>query len=523
MNYEQLKKYIDLLYKSKGSTLQRQLEIVENISRRGFLKDLLRVVCLGAATATCCAIPDEFNGVLPDIGDSDRSNLSPREADFLGNQVIHNIANKGSMLDDYDVLAYLNDVGDDLASYSSLAGQNFNFYLVRDKVINAFALPGGYICLYNGLIYTTRSEAELTSVMAHEIGHVVQHHIFRNISGYKRNQWVSLAGILSGALLATINPAAGALTMQGTQGLAAQNMLSNSRDFEREADRVGQRIMYNAGFDPHAMPEFFKRLKETTKFNDNEAFEFLRTHPVTTERIGEAENRANHLQTKMRPDSVSFLLSREKCRVRQLDITDAIRFYEASFKSKKYSRIEAAYYGLSFVRFLDGKFKDSTNLLSNITESSFKNHPGIISLNAANQVGLYNFTQAYKLYDDGLSNYPSYKSLWIGQVDLLIKSKKYKEAANKLEDLSQRFSSDVDVWIRITSIYSDACLNNEQKYHYALGNKVYLDGDYRAAITQYQIALKQNKNYDVKLNDVIEMHLMIASEMWKKQVEYGGA
>jgi predicted Zn-dependent protease len=383
-----------LLYLAKKDTPQQQLEIVQDIHRRGFLKDIMQIVLLGAAAHTCCAIPNEYNGVLPDIGDSDRSNLSPREADFLGSQVIHNITNKGSMLEDYDVLAYLNDVGDDLVSYSSLAGQNFNFYLVKDKIINAFALPGGYICLYNGLIYTTTSEAELTSVMAHEIGHVVQHHIFRNISGYKRNQWVSLAGILSGALLATVNPAAGALTIQGSNGLATQNMLSNSRDFEREADRVGQRIMYNAGFDPHAMPEFFKRLKDTTKFNDNEAFEFLRTHPVTSERISEAETRANHLQTKMRSDSISFLLAREKCRVRQLGIIEALKFYEASFKSKKYNRIETAYYGMGFVRFLEGKFTTASMLLNNITEDSIKNHPALISLNAATAVGLYNFTAA---------------------------------------------------------------------------------------------------------------------------------
>jgi predicted Zn-dependent protease len=113
--------------------------------------------------------------------------------------------------------------------------------------------------------------------------------------------------------------------------------------------------------------------------------------------------------------------------------------------------------------------------------------------------------------------------LWLGQVDLFLKSKKYKDAANKLDELSQKFTTDIDIWVRMAAIYSDACLNNAQKYHYALGNKAYLSGDYRAAITQYQMALQQNKNYDVNLNDVIEMRLLIAREMWQKQVEYGGA
>lgn len=523
MDFKVLRKYIDLLEQSKKSPPQKQLEIVRDITRRGFLKDVMRIVILGAAATTCCAVPEEYNIVLPDIGDSDRSNLSPKEADFLGNQVLHNITNKGSMLKDYDVLAYLNDVGDDLASYSALAGQNFNFYLINDKIINAFALPGGYICLYNGLIYTTMSEAELTSVMSHEIGHVVQHHIFRNIAGFKRNQWVSLAGLLSGAMLAAVNPAAGMLAIQGSQGLSTQNMLSNSRDFEREADRIGQKIMYHAGFDPHAMPEFFKRLKNTTKFNDNEAFEFLRTHPVTSQRISEAETRANNLRVKMRPDSISFLLAREKCRVRQLGVVEANKFYIETLRTKKYAHIEAAFYGLAFNKAIEGKFKDSANQLDKIAENEFKNHPAVLSLKAFTQTMLGNYEKANKIYEDGLSNYPTYKSLWISQIDLFIKSKKYTEAANKLDSLSKTYTTDVDVWSLYALIYSDSYLDNEQKYHYALGNKVYLLGDYASAIEQFQLALKTTKNADVKLNDVIHNHLIAAGEMLKTEREYGGS
>jgi beta-barrel assembly-enhancing protease len=524
MNLQEIKKYIKLLDISRSQTPQKQLEIVRDIKRRCFLRDVLDVVLLGTVATTCCAVPNEYSPNLPDIGDSDRSNLSPREADFLGNKVIHDIENKGSMLNDYDVIAYLNDVGGNLASYSALAGARFNFYLVRDNIINAFALPGGYICLYNGLIYTTRSEAELTSVMSHEIGHVVQHHIFRNISGYKRNQWVSLAGVLSGALLATVNPGAAVLAMQGSQGLATQNMLSNSRDFEREADRVGQHIMYNAGFDPHAMPEFFKRLKDTTKFNDNEAFEFLRTHPVTSQRISEAETRANHLHTKMRPDSHSFLLSKEKCRVRQLGIVNSIKFYENALKTQKYSFLDTQLYGLAFAKYVEDKFIDAAIILEKIKIPEFKNHPAVIGLKALVMTDRHDFTNAFKTFEDGLSNYPSYKTLWLGKADLYLKFKKYKNAENYLEDLSQNYPNDIDVWIRLAKIYSDSIFNNVQKYHYALGNKVYLMGKYQDALTQYKIAYShgKGKKVDTNLNEVLRRRIAISYEMWKTEREYGG-
>ena len=270
---------------------------------------------------------NEYSKFLPDLGDTDRARLSPTDADFLGRQIVQDINNQGGMLFDYDTLNYLNDVGNELVSYSPLAGGNFNFYLIKDKEINAFALPGGYICFYNGLLATADSEAELASVMAHEIGHIVQHHIFRNIGNYNRSQWVAIAGMLAGGLLAVVNPSAALLAISGGQGIAIQNMLSFSRDFEREADRVGQKIMYNAGYNPHAMPLFFQRMQDQNKFNNNEALAFLQTHPVTSERLSEAMERANQLMDIHKPDSLSFMLIREKARTRQLGAPSAILFY----------------------------------------------------------------------------------------------------------------------------------------------------------------------------------------------------
>lgn len=516
-----LKKYIELLYQSRNRSPQEQLALVHDIGRRGFLKQIMQLTLFATLSTTCCGVPAEYNAILPEIGDSDRSGLSPREADFLGRQVIQDIQNKGSMLDDYDILAYLNEVGGDLVSYSSEAGQNFNFYLVRDTIINAFALPGGYICLYNGLIFTTRTEAELTSVMAHEIGHVVQHHIFRNIAGYNRNQWLALAGVLSAAMMATVNPSAAMLAIHGSQGLATQNMLSNSRDFEREADRVGQKIMYSAGYDPHAMPEFFKRLKDENKFNDNEAFAFLRTHPVTSERISEAETRANQLDVgQTRPDSISFLLIREKCRVRQFGVVEAIKFYQGTLKFKKYSNIDAQYYGLAFAQFLAKNLPAAWANLSKIAAPSFTAHPAVISLKALVQKENKNYMLAEKLYRAGLDLYPAYKGLWLGQSDLYIKSKQYELAVRKLDELSQNYPLDVDVWVHSAVLYSDAALNNRQKYHYALGNKLYLLGDYKEALSQYQRALTI-KNADPVLNDVISAKVLETRSAIQNSLQYG--
>ncbi|MBY0379339.1 MAG: M48 family metalloprotease, partial [Burkholderiales bacterium] len=442
-----LKKYIELLYKSRTKTTQEQLNIVQDISRRGFLHQIIDISLFGMMANTCCSLPSDYSKFLPDMGDSDRLNLSPIDATFLGKKIIDSIANKDDMLVDYDLIAYLNLIGENLTSYSPLAStQIFNFYALRSKEINAFALPGGYICIYNGLIYTTQSEAELAGVMSHEIGHIVQHHIFRNISVYNRNQWLILAGIIAGAILAPINPGAAVMAANGGQGLAIQNILAFSRDFEREADRVGQNLMYNAGFNAHAMPSFFARLQNADKFNSNDALAFLQTHPVTIERLSEAQLRANQLPVKMRLDSKIFLMIREKCRVRQMGITQVINFYQQSLKKKRYSDINTLYYGYAFACLGNSTPLNTLAYLNKIHEPTITNHPAFYSLKALAYAKTGKINDAQKIYEQALSLFPNYKGLWIGRVDVVISAKQFKLAGAYLSSLSDQYPNDIDIW-----------------------------------------------------------------------------
>ncbi len=500
-----LNKYLEQLYQSRNKSPQAQLELVVDLSRRGFLKQVLSATSMGVALGTCThnSFATGIDG-LPDLGDSDRTNLTPYQADLLGRQVILDIYAQGSMLEDFDCLDYLNNIGSTLVSYSPLAGQQFNFYLIKDKEINAFALPGGYICLYNGLIYTTMSEAELTSVMAHEIGHVVQHHIFRNISIANRGQWMTIAGILAGALMAPVSPGAAMIAMQSGQGMAIQNMLSFSRDYEREADRVGQQLMYQAGFDAHAMPEFFQRMEDAYKFNANDALAFLQTHPVTVERLSEAETRANQLPVKMRQDSVDFLLVREKCRVRQLTSEEAVKFYNNAITKKRYVSLDAQYYGLALSSFLNKDVNASITTLNKITNPGMLRHPIIIGLKARQLIAMRNYKLADSLYDQALESFPNHKGLWMAQLEFLIETKNYPKAALRLDDLSQDIATDPDVWDQYAILYSDGKYNKPLRYHFGLGSEFYYLGSYRSAMDQYQAALKI-KPKDPGDNDILDL------------------
>lgn len=522
-NIKEVSKYIDLLFKSRSKTPQHQKELVVDIAKRGFLKQVIDITVFSALANTCCSIPLQYSNVsLPDMGDSDRANLSPSDANFLGQQIIQDIYNQGGMENDYDVLDYLNDIGNNLVSFSPMAGDTFSFYMVKEKTINAFALPGGYICFNNGLIYTTQSEAEFTSVMSHEIGHVVQHHIFRNISVYNRSQWMSLAGLIAGVVMATINPGLAMVALSGGQGIGIQNMLNNSRDFEREADRVGQNLMYEAGYDPSAMPEFFKRMQSNNQFNNNEALAFLQTHPVTSERISEAQTRARQMHVKMRPDSTSFLLIREKCRKYQLGTIDAIKFYNDSLREKKYTHIDAQYFGLANTLNIFKKYKEANNEINKISQKEFITHPAVLNLKALISFNLGDIKKALNIYDQALESYPNYKALFLGRSDLFMHVKDYREASKQLDNLSNIYINDSDIWNRIATINSDLALNNKQKYHYALGNVQFIKHDYKAALNQYQKALAA-KSDDNVLSNRISAKIFDTKEIMKNNQKYGGA
>ncbi|MBS7806591.1 M48 family metalloprotease [Variovorax sp. PCZ-1] len=161
----------------------------------------------------------------------------------------------------------------------------------KDRSINAFALPGGFFGLHLGLVGAVSTRDELASVLAHELTHVSQRHIARQIS--KQNQqspWM-LGAMILGAVAASKNPQAGAAVISGSQAVSAQTQLNFSRDMEREADRIGFAILQEAGMDVRGFTGMFDKLQAANRINDNGSFPYLRTHPLTTERLGDMQSR----------------------------------------------------------------------------------------------------------------------------------------------------------------------------------------------------------------------------------------
>jgi predicted Zn-dependent protease len=238
---------------------------------------------------------------LPDLGDSATAAVSPAAERRLGDSIARDIRKDPDWLDDPTLDDYIQGMFQTLlatarASGEVSAGIDDRFawqpMLIADRTVNAFALPGGYFGFHAGLISITQSRDELASVVAHEITHVTQRHIARMIGQSGNQTLVAIAGAVLGALAARSNPQAAGGLLMGSQALAIQQQLNFSRDMEREADRIGYGVLVQSGFAPQAMGQMFERLQAASRLSDSGAFPYLRSHPLNTERLADAQTRA---------------------------------------------------------------------------------------------------------------------------------------------------------------------------------------------------------------------------------------
>lgn len=257
---------------------------------------------------------------LPEIGDRSGATISPEQERDIGREFMRQLHNSVTIIDDPEIATYLQSLGYQLVANSDNRGQEFTFFIVQDSTINAFAAPGGYVGVHSELIKNTRTESELAAVMAHEIAHVTQHHLARAFEQGSRLSLPMAAAIVAAILLGmgTQNPDAGFAGMMAAQAGAAQLQINFTRSNEEEADRIGMQTLIRAGFDPFAMPAFFERLEQVSRYYGPEPPEFLSTHPVTRNRIADATGRAEALVTTPQltaRNQLQFYLMRSKLQV----------------------------------------------------------------------------------------------------------------------------------------------------------------------------------------------------------------
>lgn len=269
---------------------------------------------------------------LPDLGSPATAAVSLEEEFQVGQAWARQMRAQGLVLEDPEVSDYIQQIGHSLSSHAEEGQHQFNYFVVRDPVINAFAMPGGFIAINSGLFLATRNENELAGVMAHETAHVTQRHLVRGMIDQAHAGLVSTAAMLAAILLGATAGRGDPSAMEGAilagQSAAIQHQINYTRSQEFEADRIGIGTMAAAGYDPLGMATMFEELNRNSPSPDRvRAIEFLIDHPLSAERIAEARNRAQQIGRIHHDDSLGYLLMKERLRSLVGDPQLALQYY----------------------------------------------------------------------------------------------------------------------------------------------------------------------------------------------------
>jgi predicted Zn-dependent protease len=285
---------------------------------------------------------------LPDLGSPATAAVSLEEEYRAGLGWFAGIRQSGQIIEDPEISDYIQQIGHSLSSRAEEGQHQFYYFVMKDPVINAFAMPGGFIAINSGLILATNNENELAGVMAHETAHVTQRHLVRGLIDQSHAGLMSTAAMLAAILLGATAGHGSPDAMEGailaTQGAAIQHQINYTRANEFEADRIGIGTMATAGYDPLGMASFFQTLDRNSPDPSRiKAVEFLIDHPLSAERVAEARNRAEQIGRIRHTDSLSYTLMRERLRSLTGNPQAARDYYVSLIKNGAGKNIEDRY------------------------------------------------------------------------------------------------------------------------------------------------------------------------------------
>jgi predicted Zn-dependent protease len=454
-------------------------------------------------------LPSQVTNELPDMGSPEAGVISHSDERQLGAMVVQELRDQNGLIEDPEISEYLNSIGDRLAAQSPDGAQGFQFYVVKDGAINAFAVPGGFVFINYGLILTTSTESELASVMGHEIAHVTQHHIARQIRAQSKQAMTTAAAMLAAILLGAMGGGGQAIEggIAAAQGMAVQQQINFTRDNEMEADRVGIGYLAGAGFDTQAMGNFFETMGRHEGLAATYIPAMLIDHPVTSDRIAEARARAAQFPPRKAKDSVSYALVRERIRVLTAPGDVDIEKQYAQ-KIAKGNPDLATRYGEALALMADNRPLEAEKILYQLTEE----HQGVTMLHSAlgqaeAKAGQTN--DALGTFKHAVKMFPRNVPVTVRYAESLMASGNAKEAHQVLLDLFNNVPPTPEQ-IRLTANAASAAGDTGDAYYY-MGEYQIAGGDLPLAAQQYQLALAapnltqiQRQRYQARLDEVRE-------------------
>jgi predicted Zn-dependent protease len=449
---------------------------------------LIRITFSAAALVilTLAAAPPVRADELPDLGDAARAELSPQLERKIGERILNEIRlREPSYVDDPEISDYLNRLGRRLVAASSNPTGDCYFFVIRDNTVNAFAMFGGFIGVNTGTLLTARSESELAGVLAHEISHVMQNHLARQIAREKQNSIASMIAMAVGILAARSNSQVASAAIASAQAGSIQAQLAYSRDFEREADRMGFQTLTQAGYDAHGMGDFFGRLQQAGRVYENNAPVYMRSHPLTIERLSDMQNRAQSAPYRQVVDSLDFSLVRAKLRAQMGSPREMVSEFGTQLRERKYASEAAIRYGLAYSLLRDKEVAAAQREVEALIALKASS-PMIAGLAAEIRLAAGDSAGAQTIYRDALQRYPQSKSLVYGYAEALLAARQYEQGLLFLDSQLQLYSSD----FKLDGLQAKgfAAMGKRLQQHRAQAEFYLLQGQLGPAVEQLQFA-----------------------------------
>ena len=449
-----------------------------------FVVTAMLVLTAGAADLASANSPAALD--LPQIGEPADNTLSPAQEKALGARVMAELFRDGYALEDPELSEYITTMGYQLAAASSTQPPALTFFVVRDDRINAFALPGGYIGMNAGTMVASDSENELAGVMGHELAHVTQRHIARTAEDTQVGTIATWLAVIAAIIAGSSDPdvVLGALAIG--QSINYQRQASYTRAHEQEADRIGIQTMAGAGFDPNGMSSFFQKLSQESRLYGSGIPEILRTHPLSTNRMAEAQSRAAEMPKLLRANSIEFLLMRARARVLSADIPGESLEYFGKEIAAGHDNAENRY-GLALAQRLQSEAVRASATLAPLVEQ-FPRQPNVQLLHAELLAQMGQYPAALKTYERVLKLYPRYAPAILGYAETLMNAGRPDAARQYLLSHDQSHGAQILTHKLLAQAARES--NNLAESAYQMGTYLFMRGDPGGALAQLDAGLR---------------------------------
>jgi predicted Zn-dependent protease len=448
-------------------------------------------------TALSVQLSFSASNELPELGDSTSGFVSQTQEHQLGRIWLRQLRAQTLTINDPLTISFIEELIFRLAPHSEVRDHRFEFVVIDQGDLNAFAVPGGIIGINLGIFLHAEDEDEVSSILAHELAHLSQRHFARQIENSERQAPVAIATLLASILLIASNNAdAGFAGLIGSQAASIQSQLAYSREWEQEADRTGMKTLVSSGLDPRAMSSMFQHMLAANRYNERPP-EFLLTHPITDTRVSDAANRAQGFSEKERTRSFNFLIMQQQAQIRYLiPAADQLAYFDKQLKATTHEKEKDSYrYSRAWVLQQAREYQQALESLLSISLIN-QDQPGVVILMSQILDQLGQTDKAISYLQDAYQLRPDSYPIAINLAKLMSHNDQAKAALPDIQRWSERRDTDPIIWSQLADTANQA---KELLLAYrAKSEYFYLTGQKNKAIKQLQFAVEyaeKNRNY----------------------------